>query len=148
MANGPEDKRMRKVAPMVWEVIGAFEKTAMGLRSIGRQRRYQTCRPLAPAPAPWPELDEARLSVVWKGRLCEFTPRQRYQYVLLRLLVEARGRWVEHTKIEEYCMGDKAASSDAIRQFKHRLAQTLRAKGMGDLAEAIEVNGESMRLKT
>ena len=44
-------------------------------------------------------------------------------------------------------MGDKTMSADAIRQFKRRLVKTLRKKGMGDLADAIKLNGEATRLK-
>jgi hypothetical protein len=147
MVNGLEDKRIRKVAPMVWEVIGTFEKTVRGPRCLGQQRRYQICHPLAPVPASWPELDDARLSVVWHGWLCDFTPRQTNQYVLLRLLVKAQGRWVDYATIGTECLRNECAKADAIRQHKRRLVKILEAAGMGDLAEAIDVKGERMRLK-
>jgi hypothetical protein len=147
MANGLEDKRLRKVNPMVWEVIGTFERTVEGVRSIGRQRRYLVSHPPAAKPTAWPELDDDRLSVAWNGVFSEFTRRQMNQYVLMVLLVKARGRSVDYATIGGECLRDECAQADAIRQLKRRLVKTLQAMGMGDLAAAIAVTGEAMQLK-
>jgi hypothetical protein len=143
MLGSPEDKRLRKVAPMVWEILGTFKKTRDGLRDVERQRTYL----FQHTHSRWPKFDDDRLTVQWKGRSCEFTPRQRSQHALLKLLAGAKGGWVEYTRIEDECMGGEIASSTTIRRFKFRLAETLRENELGDLAKAIESNGEAMRLK-
>jgi hypothetical protein len=147
MTMGPEYKRIKMAAPGIWEVIGTFEKTSRGVRSVGRQRQYLSFHPLARVSTPWPELDNSRLSVVWNGRPCNFTPRQGDQYRLLRLLVNAKGRWVDYLTIATECLGGECASGGAIRQFKCRLVRTLKAGGMSDLAAAIIAENEKMRLK-
>jgi hypothetical protein len=147
MTMNPEYKRIEMAAPGIWEVIGTFEKTSQGVRSVGRQRRYQIFHPLAPPPTPWPELDDSRISVVWQGRLCDFTLRQANQYVLLRLLVNAKGRWVDYLTIATECLDGDDAKPGAIRQLKCRLVKTLKAGGMSDLAAAIIAENEKMRLE-
>ena len=147
---GPENNRMRplrRVAPMVWEVIGTFVKTPEGTRSIGRQRQYLVQLPQAPKPKEWPKLDDARLGLKWKGRSCHFTPRQRNQHVLIGLLANARGRWVDYAIIAEECLHDEFARADAIRQLKRRLVRSLQKMGLSDLAAVIVVTGEAMQLK-
>jgi hypothetical protein len=147
MTMGPEYKRMKMAAPGIWEVTGTFEKTSRGVRSVGRQRRYLIFHPLAQVPTPWPKLDDSRLSVVWNGRLCDFTPRQANQYRLLQLLVDAKGRWVDYLTIATTCLDGDCASPGAIRQLKCRLGQTLKARGMSDVAVAIIAENEKMQLK-
>ncbi len=147
MRLGPDD-RVRPVEGFggrLWEVIGTFEKTKGGPRE--RQRRYLVRHPLRTAPRQWPEFDDARLSIVWEGYLCEFEPRRTSQYLLLKLLAERRGGWVDYATIGDRILGNPLAKAATVRQLKRRLVVTLQQAGLDELAAAITASRNEEGLK-
>jgi hypothetical protein len=148
MRIGPDDGvRVVGCGGKLLEVIGTYEKTARGTKKKN-ERRYMVRHPRAPAPQAWPEFNDDQLSVSWNGFLCEFEPKRRNQYLLLKLLSDHRGRWVTYGTIADDVIKDDMANPTAIRQFKRRLVVTVKEAGMAGLAAAIIVSkrGEGMRL--
>ena len=118
----------------------------------GRPRRRASTTVFGPpsfrtAPRQWPEFDDARLSIVWEGYLCEFEPRRTSQYLLLKLLAERRGGWVDYATIGDRILGNPLAKAATVRQLKRRLVVTLQQAGLDELAAAITASRNEEGLK-
>ncbi len=82
-----------------------------------------------------PLLDEATLSVVWRGRTLHLGHTQGFW--LLARLARNPNRYVTHVDLMQEIWDDEFAETTLLRAGVRRLRVKLRQGGMGDLADAI-----------
>jgi hypothetical protein len=62
------------------------------------------------------------------------------------MLIEAKGEWVTHERIEEVIIQDSEIVTNRCAPLKYRLARKLGIEGMGTLAAAIVSGTRKYRL--
>ncbi len=82
-----------------------------------------------------PLLDEATLSVIWRGRTLHLGHTQGFW--LLARLARCPNRYVTHVDLLQEIWDDEFADTTVLRAGVQRLRVKLRQGGMGDLADAI-----------
>ena len=82
-----------------------------------------------------PVLDEATLSVVWRGRTLHLGHTQGF-WLLVRL-ARRDNQYVTHLDLLQEIWDDEFADTGALRAAVRRLRAKLRHGGMGDLSDAI-----------
>lgn len=82
-----------------------------------------------------PVLDEATLTVVWKGKMLHLGHTQGFW--LLTRLMRSPNQYVTHLDLLQEIWDDEFTDTGALRAGVRRLRLKLRRGGMGDLADAI-----------
>jgi hypothetical protein len=82
-----------------------------------------------------PLLDEATLSVIWRGRTLHLGHTQGFW--LLARLARCPNRYITHVDLLEEIWDDEFADTTLLRACVRRLRVKLCQGGMGDLADAI-----------
>ncbi len=116
----------REIATLVHET-----NTNVGRADKGGPRNSHPNR----LPASGPYLDEATLSVVWKGKSLHLGHTQGYW--LLARLTRSVNRYVTHLDLLQDIWDDVLIDTAVLRAGVRRLRTKLRRGGMGDLADAI-----------
>ncbi|OQB82623.1 MAG: hypothetical protein BWX88_03836 [Planctomycetes bacterium ADurb.Bin126] len=82
-----------------------------------------------------PLLDEATLSVIWRGKTLHLGYTQGFR--LLSRLARCPNRYITHVDLLEEIWDDEFTDTSVLRAGVQRLRVKLRRGGMGDLADAI-----------
>lgn len=82
-----------------------------------------------------PLLDEATLSVIWRGRTLHLGHTQGFW--LLARLAHCPNQYITHLDLLQEIWDDEFADTGLLRAGVQRLRMKLREGGMGDLADAI-----------
>ncbi|MCX5684110.1 MAG: winged helix-turn-helix domain-containing protein [Planctomycetota bacterium] len=82
-----------------------------------------------------PLLDEATLSVIWRGRTLHLGHTQGFW--LLARLARRPNQYITHVDLLEEVWDDEFTDTSVLRAGVQRLRVKLRRGGMGDLADAI-----------
>jgi hypothetical protein len=90
------------------------------------------------------KVDPLTFTVTWHGRTAWLSDSNEFQ--LLVMLIEAKGEWVTHERIEEIIIQDTEYVTNRCAPLKYRLTQKLKDQGMSALAEAIVSGRRRYRL--
>lgn len=117
---------VKEIVGLVHQILGEEGGSSAAAHGERRPGASPTLRPL---------LDEATLSVNWRGRALHLGHTQAFW--LLSRLARSANRYVTHVDLVQEIWDDEFTDSATLRAGVKRLRVKLRRGGMGDLADAI-----------